>query len=151
MSTLSAYERRTLTESLTEYEQSFVAPRLCPLEIAGAELESVTGFFGGLGRYFETAPTAAEGCLIVNTIADLAGRDDLGDTVGMDFQQRLAGAFRNALSGTSARTDADPLALDGRCQMLVAHTLGVWHLARINPADAARACQAIVDEMAGWA
>lgn len=142
-------KRDVLDAALTHYAETFVEPRVSPMEAPEAGVDAVIGFFTGLAAFFRGEPTAQRGCLMVNVIAELTGRDPLGAHWAGLFQSRLHAAFRNALSTTAAQ-DPGGSRLEGRCQTLVAQTLGVWLMVRLDPRTAAEACLSIVDELERW-
>jgi TetR/AcrR family transcriptional regulator, transcriptional repressor for nem operon len=143
-------KRDVLDAALTHYAETFVGPRVSPMEEPEAGVDAVIGFFTGLATFFRGEPTAQRGCLMVNVIAELTGRDPLGAHWAGLFQSRLHAAFRNALSTTAPQDPEGGSRLEGRCQTLVAQTLGVWLMVRMDPRTAAEACLSIVEEIARW-
>lgn len=139
-------ERDLFEAALADYAETFIAPRLGPMEAPGAGTDSVLDFFSGLAAHFADGPNAQHGCLVVNTVGDLAGRDKIGDTWGTIFQQAQTAAFANALGASTDRSEA----VDGRVQMLVAQTLGVWLLVRIDREAAAQAARTAAEQVAAW-
>jgi TetR/AcrR family transcriptional regulator, transcriptional repressor for nem operon len=138
-------------EALAEYIETFISPRLAPMERAGSGLGDIQRFFRQLARLFRADPTAAQrGCLWVNTLAEFSGREALVNTRAGEFQQRLYKAFVNALSGASATTAANVPRVGSRARLLVAATFGIWLAVRLDPGEAARTCDALVAQVASW-
>lgn len=139
-------ERELFEAALTDYARTFIAPRIAAMAAPGAGPDSIIDFFAGLGGFFLGEPNARLGCLVINAVGDLAGRDPLGDQWGAFFREHLGSALTNACAGFEAPADI----LERRVQMLVAQTLGVWLLVRVDPAAAAQACQAVIEDLARW-
>jgi TetR/AcrR family transcriptional regulator, transcriptional repressor for nem operon len=131
--------------ALAAYLDSFVAPRLAPLEGPGAERGDLERFFAGLAELLRTDERAQRGCLMINSIAELEGWTTQLDGRAEAFRDRLRTAFANAL--TSGHDSA--LAAQ-RAQLLTAVTVGIWLTARIDPLDAAQACDATIAQVRTW-
>src|ERR1700736_1433986 len=97
-------KRAVFDAALTEYVSSFVDPRLGPVEAPGAGLREAAAFFVGLADHFRVT-NADRGCLLINAIAELAGRDPSFSPLAADFTKRVRRAFVNAL-GHAAATGA---------------------------------------------
>src|SRR4051812_20240979 len=67
-------KRAVFDAALAEYVTSFIDPRIRPVEGPDAGLREAAAFFRGLANYFRR-DDAERGCLLVNSIAELAGRD----------------------------------------------------------------------------
>lgn len=131
--------------ALDWYEESFIGPLLEPMERQTASDADIATFFSTLARRFRNnGPVARQGCLMINSIAELEGRDARMHEVAVAYRDRLRRAFANALAGTRpARKDR--ARLDRIARFLSAATLGVWLQARVDPIDAAKACDALTD------
>jgi TetR/AcrR family transcriptional repressor of nem operon len=138
-------------EALAEYIATFISPRLAPMERSGSGLGDIQRFFRQLARLFRADQTSAQrGCLWVNTLAEFSGRESLIDARAGEFQQRLHRAFVNALSSESATSAANATGVESRARLLVAATFGIWLAVRVDPAEAARTCDAVVAQVASW-
>jgi TetR/AcrR family transcriptional regulator, transcriptional repressor for nem operon len=135
--------------ALDMYGASFIDPLLLPMERRSAGLAEIAGFFSNLRAFFLEGPGWQRGCLLVNTIGELAGRDEVATDRAADYRNHLRRAFTHALEG-AARGGGTEASIGGRAQILAATTLGVWLCARIDPIDAAALCQAIVSEIDTW-
>jgi AcrR family transcriptional regulator len=134
--------------ALGQYEESFIAPLLAPMERETASEADIRTFFSTLARRFrKNGPAARRGCFMVNSIAELEGRDAWVHDVGVAYRDRLRRAFANALA-TTAQARVDAARLDQRAQFLSAATMGVWLQARVDPIDAARVCDALIVQVA---
>jgi TetR/AcrR family transcriptional repressor of nem operon len=142
-------KRAVFDAALAEYVTSFIDPRLGPVEAPGAGLREAAAFFRGLARYFRR-DDADRGCLFINSIAELAGRDPSFSPVARDFTQRFRAAFSNALSHAAADGAMDPAQVARRAQMLTVTLLGVWLGVRYDAAAAAGDCRAIALEITSW-
>jgi TetR/AcrR family transcriptional repressor of nem operon len=142
-------KRAVFDAALAEYVTSFVDPRLGPLEAQGAGLGDAAGYFGGLAEYFGS-PGASRGCLYINAIAELAGRDPTFAPAATEFTNRVRAAFRHALGDGAAGGTIDSANLSQRAAMLTAALLGVWLDVRVDAAIAAAACVEIAKEISSW-
>jgi TetR/AcrR family transcriptional repressor of nem operon len=138
-------------EALAEYIDTFISPRLAPMERPGSGLGDIQKFFRQLARLYRGDPTSARrGCLWVNALAEFSGRQPLVNARADEFQQRLHKAFLNALSGAPATPEPDALRVETRARLLVSATLGIWLAVRVDPYEAARICDAVVDQVQDW-
>ena len=137
--------------ALTDYVDTFVNPRLAPMERPGAGVRDIEGYFRGLAALFREDPASARrGCLWVNSIAEFSGRPDPIDVRAGELYDRFHGAFLNALSGGRPRGGAGQPVTEQRVRRLMAMTFGVWLLVRMDAIEAARACDAVRAELRSW-
>jgi TetR/AcrR family transcriptional regulator, transcriptional repressor for nem operon len=134
---------------LTEYVDSFIDPRLRPVEAPAAGLREAAGFFSGLATHFRDR-RSQRGCLLINSIAELAGTDPVMEAMGAEFIDRLRAAFLNALRDGDTRGSTGHRLATKRSEILAASTTGVWLAARVNPGAAATICRAITAEITSW-
>ena len=142
-------KRAVFDAALSDYVTSFVDPRICPVEAPGAGLREAAALFEGLADYYRRAD-AERGCLLVNTIAELAGRDPSFSPVARSFTIRLHAAFTNALSHAAGDGSMEAGQISRRARMLTASLLGVWLAVRADATTAAADCRAIALEIASW-
>ncbi|MEY2478037.1 MAG: TetR/AcrR family transcriptional regulator, transcriptional repressor for nem operon [Actinomycetota bacterium] len=142
-------KRAVFDAALGEYVMSFIEPRIGPVEAPTAGPREAAAFFRGLAQYFRR-PDADRGCLMINSIAELAGRDPSFSPVAESFTNRLRAAFSHALEGGAAATGMTRKQIARRADMLTASTLGVWLTVRSDAAGAASTCRAIADEITAW-
>jgi TetR/AcrR family transcriptional regulator, transcriptional repressor for nem operon len=139
-----------LDAALTCYADDIVATLLADLSEPDAGLEAIGALFLRLARLFRTATRPAEsGCLLVNTIAELATRDDRVLPAAVRYRDRLRSSFRAALASASERGDVDAASVQPRADLLAATLVGVWLTVRIDPHDASRLCETIAAQT-GW-
>jgi TetR/AcrR family transcriptional repressor of nem operon len=142
--------KRDLFEAaLVEYTESFIGPKLGPVEAAGAGPSQAAGFFTGLAKLFD-APQPPPGCLMINTIAELAGRDPDFTGRATAFAERFRAAFAHALSPAVEEGAMTGAHAAQRAETLAASALGVWLMARADPTAAAAACRAVAAEIMSW-
>jgi TetR/AcrR family transcriptional regulator, transcriptional repressor for nem operon len=144
-------KRGLFDEALGAYLSDFCDPRLSGMEAEAAGLDDVEGFFAGLAAFFRKDPRRTRrGCLMVNTIAELASRDAAAMTASRAFRDRLRSAFTHALHGAAAEGEVGIETIPLRVHVLAAATLGVWLSVRMDPLDAAQICDALVHEIGSW-
>lgn len=146
-------------QALGAYLDGFISPRLRPMERPEAGLADIVGFLSGLADWFRGGgPRSRRGCLLINSIAELAGRagpsdqgpEEFRDRWAVGYRDRLRGALATALAGAAARGEIEPSRVDPRARLLTATVLGVWLAARIDALDAAATCDAAIAEVTAW-
>jgi AcrR family transcriptional regulator len=142
-------KRDVFNAALAEYVTSFIDPRIGAVEAPDAGLREAAAFFRGLAEYFRR-PDANRGCLLINAIAELAGRDPSFSPVAADFTNRLRAAFSNALGNAAADGAMNRRQVTQRVEMLTASVLGVWIAVRSDATTAAATCRAIAQEITSW-
>jgi AcrR family transcriptional regulator len=119
-------KRALFYRALIWYEESFIAPLLAPMERPTATDADIATFFSTLARRFRrNGQVARQGCFMVNSIAELEGRDARVHEVAVAYRDRLRRAFANALA-TSGPAKEDPARLDRLARLVSAATIGVW-------------------------
>ena len=140
-----------LDAALTCYADDIVATLLADLSEPDAGLEAIAALFLRLARLFRSATRPAEsGCLLVNTIAELATRDDRVLAAAVAYRDRLRSSFRAALESASERGEVDAASVQPRADLLAATLMGVWLTVRIDPHDASRLCETIAAQTDAW-
>jgi AcrR family transcriptional regulator len=143
-------KRGLFDAALAEYNDSFIASMLGPMEAPGAGLREAAGFFRALAKLFRE-PQSQRGCLMVNSIGELAGRDPTFTAPAARFVVRLKAAFANALGGAAAHGAMSNREATRRSQMLADATIGAWLVVRADPIAAVASCRSIAAEIASWA
>ena len=87
---------------------------------------------------------------MINTIAELAGRDPTFTGVAAQFVNRYRAAFANALRGAAAQGELTRREIPRRSELLAVSTMGVWLAVRTDPTAAARSCRAVANEITSW-
>lgn len=138
--------------ALDVYISDFIGPLLQPMESAHAEPDSAEQFIRALCNLFQGDGLAGRyGCLWINSISDLNGRDGLRiDTRPVELWERLCGAFSNALTHAAPWERTGLRSPEERARVLAAATVGCWVAVRIDAARAVDACNAMLAELASW-
>jgi NAD-dependent oxidoreductase involved in siderophore biosynthesis len=87
---------------------------------------------------------------MINTIAELAGRDPAFTGPAAQFVNRYRAAFANALQGAAAQGELSRGEISRRSELLAVSTIGVWLAVRTDPTAAARSCRAVASEITSW-
>jgi AcrR family transcriptional regulator len=135
--------------AIAHYEDGFMGRLLGAVEAPGAGLDEAAAFFTRLAVHFRD-PTSQRGCLVVNSITELAHRDPEFTPLAERLANRRRSAFTHALRGAVARGDMDRVLLNTRIRLLASSASGVWVAARADPDAAAADCRAIAREIATW-
>lgn len=135
--------------ALTEYEHSFVDTMLGPVEAPGSGLTEAAGFFVALAALFRD-PAWQRGCLMINSITELAARDATIARRGAQFADRFRAAFSNALrapvgGGLMSERDASR-----RSELLAGAAMGAWVAVRADHDAAVVTCLAVASEIGTW-
>jgi hypothetical protein len=132
--------------ALGEYIESFIDPLLGPVEAPGAGLREAAGYFLGLATLFGDRESQ-RGCLMINSIAELAGADPAWEERGAQFADRYRVAFLNALRSAEAQGAMDHRQTTRRAEFLAAAALGVWLAVRVDHSAAAVTYRAIATDI----
>jgi len=140
-----------LEAALTCYSNQVVAPLLASLNAPGADSETIVALFTHLAHLFrsETRP-AKSGCLLVNSIAELASHDDRVRAAATAYRDQLRASFAAALANASQRGEVDPDSVQPRADVLTAALMGVWLTVQIDADDASRLCDTIATQVKTW-
>ena len=140
-----------LEAALSCYLNEVVAALLADLDGPAASLETIVTFFARLAALLSSANRpATHGCLLVNTIAELAARDERIRPAAADYHARLHAGFAAALTKASQLGQIDADTIDARTELLAALVLGVWLTVRIEPSAAVELCHTVEGEVDSW-
>jgi AcrR family transcriptional regulator len=142
-------KRGLFEEATEEYRATFIESLLGPVEAPGAVADDAAAFFAELASLFR-GRLGSRGCLLINAIGELAGRDPAVSRAGAEFHQRYRRAFANALGGSPAPRARHRAQTSHRSEILAACAMGVWITSRVDPDAAADACDAIVEQIRSW-
>jgi AcrR family transcriptional regulator len=142
-------KRGVFDAALTEYMESFVESRLGPVEAPGAGLREAAGFFLSLVTFFRDS-RSQRGCLMINSIAELAGVDPAFEALGAQFADRFRAAFLHALRNAEAQGAMDHRQATRRAELLAAAAMGAWVAVRVDHTAASATCRATAAEIASW-
>lgn len=136
--------------AMRSYLEEAIEGRLGALRKPTAGLAAIASFFGGMAKTFRAEPQlSARGCLMVNAVAEL-GAHDPRTALASSYRDAFRSAFQTALGQAAARGEVAQKRLDARAKILASMTMGLFVTARIDPADAADVCDAIVAEVRSW-
>jgi TetR/AcrR family transcriptional regulator, transcriptional repressor for nem operon len=143
-------KRKLFAAAMDRYLEDFIGPLVGRMEGTPASPGDVVAFFSGVRDALLEDPKASRhGCLMVNTIAELSGRERQVTRWGAEYRDHLRAAFAHALQGEGGNPEDDAL-VDRHGSMLAAATRGVWLSARSDPTDAAPICDEIIAEVESW-
>ena len=142
-------KRELFDEALDRYWEDVPDRLLSPLE-SEPSLDAIVAFFEGVKQVvLDERGGTRRGCLLVNTIAELATHDEGAAHRGAGLRDRLHHAFVRALeeAGTDDAVDAGVVR---KARMLTVSTFGIWICARIDLVNAAEMCDEIGGEVESW-
>jgi TetR/AcrR family transcriptional repressor of nem operon len=140
-------KRGLFERAVRSYVTEVVEPLLGAMEAPDAGVGTIAAFFLGMSACVGTVETrfAGRGCLLVNTAMELEHLDEAAAAMAVGFRERIASAIGNALGHVEAVTDPHE-----RAQFLTATYLGIMVTARLDPAAAAVASEAVAHTVRGW-
>jgi AcrR family transcriptional regulator len=113
-------------------------------------LDSVIALFREHAQLFLQAPVNVRGCLLVNTTAELAARDERVRPAAAGYRDRLRADFTAALSRAVDEGELEPALVESRAQILASALMGAWLTVRIDPRDASQLCETIAGDVDSW-
>ena len=146
-------KRGLFDSALERYLDLWIGSMLETLEGGRAGLDDVGAFFQGIAVALDDPAVDPElGCLMVNSIAELAWRDERMSAAGEGYRERLRKGFLRALRRAENAGELSRGDLGSRARLLAALTLGVFLTQRGNPDldNSRRLLGAIVDEVEAW-
>jgi TetR/AcrR family transcriptional regulator, transcriptional repressor for nem operon len=144
-------KRELFDAALACYLDQVIAPLLADLREPDAGFDALVAFFTRLGRLFRAGTAVAtRGCLLVNSIAELAATQSSIRPAASAYRDRLRTTFGQVLANAAARGEADPTATGRRAQLLASTLMGIWLAVRIDADDAASLCDAVAVEIESW-
>lgn len=138
-------KRQLFDAALARYKEQTVEPTLSALESLTAGIDELVGYFSTLSATFRSEPAlAVRGCLIVNTMVELAAQDEAARKVTSSHFARVQGAIENGLKGMGKMTGKD-LHLEAR--RITTSVMGALVIAHFNPKMAAEICDQLSSEV----
>jgi AcrR family transcriptional regulator len=131
------------------YLETFMDSLLDPLENEDVGLREIVNYFKTVATLFKE-PEGQRGCLMINTIAESAGRDPVFTRHVERFLKRLRGAFANALKNSVRVGLMTTRQASGRAALLAGAAVGAWMTARVDRAAARALCLATASEVECW-
>jgi TetR/AcrR family transcriptional regulator, transcriptional repressor for nem operon len=137
--------------ALRSYIDDVIGPLISPMEAPSPDAGAVEGFFRSLaGLFHAVGAPASRGCLWLNSIAEFAGREAPVEVWATASEERHHRAFANALTGAPGGGGLDPVTVEQRARLLTVATYGLWLVVRVDPVDAALACEAVISQVRSW-
>jgi AcrR family transcriptional regulator len=133
------------------YADRVIAQLLAGLRSEKASLDTVAELFERLATLFQSDHAiSTRGCLMVNTTAELAARDERVRPAAANYRDHLRDTFENALTNAARASELDSDTVNPRSRLLASTLMGVWLTVRIDPHDAGSLCTTIADEIRSW-
>ena len=130
--------------------------KLGALETGGGGLDDIVAFFQSVGHepeipgHTEVHPCSM-GCLVVNSVAELAQTEPWIKDIGDAYQTRLTQAFVRVLAVAADRGEIDASVIERRAKLLTFMTFGLFVAARGQTADVISARSAeVIAEVESW-
>lgn len=138
-------KRQLFDAALARYKEQTVEPTLNAMESPHAGLKELQEYFSTLAATFRSEPElAVRGCLIVNTMVELAAQDEAAREVTSAHFDRVRGAIENGLKGTGNLVGKE-LQLEAR--KITSSVIGALVIAHFNPEMAAVICDQLSAEV----
>jgi TetR/AcrR family transcriptional repressor of nem operon len=138
-------KRQLFDAALVRYNEQTVEPTLSALEGPNAGIKELKQYFSILAGTFRSEPElAVRGCLIVNTMVELAAQDDAARRVTTAHFERVNGAIENGLKG-AGKLAGKELHLEAR--KITSSVMGALVIAHFNPEMAAQICDQLSAEV----
>ncbi|CUH86690.1 Copper outer membrane regulator [Phaeobacter sp. CECT 5382] len=116
---------------LHRYQDRVVTPVFAQVEAEGAGLEAIRGYLDRLLARFEANQGFGIGCLVLNTLAQIAPEDQQTRALLDQHITRLATGFRNALTNEAATAGGlDENELQALTEFTLISIHGLWSFSR---------------------
>jgi AcrR family transcriptional regulator len=133
------------------YADRVITMLFADLRDDGARLANLIELFERLAAVFRCDHAiSTRGCLMVNSTAELAARDDRVRPLAASYRDRLRADLASALSRAAAAGEVEGASVAARAHLLASTLMGIWLTVRIDRMDAASLCDAVAGEIAGW-
>lgn len=143
-------KRELFDLALRSYRAEVTEPLLTELAAPDAGLPEVAGYLGALSHELRAHPELTRrGCLVVNTVGELAGTDDGAREHGRVWRDRIAFAFTNGLRGAARHGEIPESTVAERAAILTATVTGLL-LSHVDPLDAAGIAEATAALVHTW-
>lgn len=141
-------KRGLFDATVEDYLATVVRPRLRLLQADGAGAAALHGYLDGLAVAIRSLPAddAAKGCLLLNSAAGIASRDEVVGAVVDGYRAELTAALLHALTGAVRDAAADGSAPTGAAadhalalgaRLLASMVISAMVVARVNAAESA--------------
>ncbi|MEO6712098.1 MAG: hypothetical protein ABIM89_01565, partial [Mycobacteriales bacterium] len=133
--------------SLDRYKERQIDPAIAAMKSPDAGRAELRAYLSALAKVFRGDPALAmRGCLVINSVTELGGRDEAVRQAGIAYRQLVADAMANALRG-AAKNDAERAGAPARARIMSATLIGALITAHFDPEGAARLCRQMADEI----
>lgn len=144
-------KRGLFEAALACYADQVISKLFADVRDDAAGLDAVAGLFTRLAELFRrNQATSTRGCLMINTIAELAARDERVRPAAAKYRDRVRRDFATALGRAAASGEIDVRLVEARANLLASTLMGIWLAVRIDPVDAAALCEFAAREVASW-
>ncbi|MGO4102396.1 TetR/AcrR family transcriptional regulator [Leifsonia sp. YAF41] len=140
-------KRGLFDAAVQDYLETVIRPRLQVLDAEPDGRTALITYFSGLGAAVVALKDGAtqRGCLLVNSAAGLAGRDDALRAVVEQYRLELSAALARALSRPSIALTLP--AVDIQARLLTSLSTSALLLARINPTEAVAILDSAIEQI----
>ena len=143
-------KRALFDAAVDHYRARLMDPMLQRLEQPDARPDDVRAYLAGLAATFRAdGPLAARGCLVVNTMAELADRDDAARATAVAYQGRVTSALANGLADGAVAGTPERGGADRRAAVLYAAVVGALVMSHVDREAAATLCEQLAAELPG--
>lgn len=140
-------KRELFEAALTRYNEQTIEPTLHALESPGAGLKELQQYFATLVSTLRGDPElAVRGCLIVNTMVELASQDNAAGKTAAAYFERVRKAIDNGIRGAVA-TKAGKAVPKFEARKIASSIVGALVIAHFNPKMAADICDQLSAEV----
>jgi TetR/AcrR family transcriptional regulator, transcriptional repressor for nem operon len=128
-------KRELFAACLDAYGVSIVSPAFAQVETPGATLQTIANYYDYQFKRGRKSGWPPSGCLIANTMTELAPHDEIAANRVRQHNQRLHAGFLNALrnSRPAGARNITAQNLDTLAAMMVTFTNGLWSTSRATP------------------
>jgi TetR/AcrR family transcriptional regulator, transcriptional repressor for nem operon len=128
---------------LEAYSRDVVTPAFARVEAPGATLAAVADYFEYQISQAEPSSWPPPGCLMANTMTELAPHDATARAKVAGHNARLHSGFRNALENSGLGKNGSAQKFDNLAAVIVTFTNGLWSMSRTvaQPAELRRVVQ----------
>lgn len=138
-------KRQIFDAALARYNEETIQPTLSSLEAPTAGINELMQYFSTLSATFRREPAlAVRGCLIVNTMVELAAQDEAARKITSAHFERVQGAIENGLKGTGKLAGKE---LHLEAQKITSSVVGALVIAHFDPKLSAQICDQLSDEV----
>ncbi|GAA4380048.1 TetR/AcrR family transcriptional regulator [Paeniglutamicibacter cryotolerans] len=135
---------------IQDYMDTVLRPRLELLRNPGVPSSGISTYLDSLSAALQKASDAGSnrGCLLLNTTAGMAGRDEAMRILIEGYQNELRDGVAGALRASDPG-QTETLVL-GRARTIAGLTMGALLMARLNPTEAVAMLDAASDQVSEW-